>query len=99
MTFERSAPGTGAGLPPPAVGDDPTRIGYQLQVLSTEHWSLLATRSLTWNEIFTRASMYISALSGALVALALVGQASTFGESFTTLAMFILPIVFFLGVT
>jgi hypothetical protein len=67
--------------------------------LTTEHWSLLATRSLTWNEIFARSSTYVSALSGALVALALLGQISSFGESFTTIALLILPTVFFLGLT
>ena len=61
--------------------------------------SLLATRTLTWNEIFTRASMFLSALSGALVALALVAQATAFGASFGTFALVILPVVFFLGLT
>jgi hypothetical protein len=84
---------------PPASGGDQTRIGYRLQVLSTEHMSLLATRTLTWNEIFTRSSMFLSALSGALVALALVAQATALGASFGTFALVILPVVFFLGLT
>jgi len=68
-------------MSPPASGGDQTRIGYRLQVLSTEHMSLLATRTLTWNEIFTRSSMFLSALSGALVALALVAQATALGAA------------------
>ncbi|HTJ61558.1 MAG TPA: hypothetical protein VL333_10255, partial [Candidatus Saccharimonadales bacterium] len=48
----------------------------RLQMLTTEHWSLLATRSMSWNEAFSRAAMFLSVLSGATVALALVAQAT-----------------------
>jgi hypothetical protein len=47
----------------------------RLQILSTEHWSLLASRSLAWNESFSRGGMFLATLSGAIVALALVAQA------------------------
>jgi hypothetical protein len=70
----------------------------RLQILSTEHWSLLASRSLAWNEAFSRAGMFLSTLSGAIVALALAAQASAFGEGFTLFALVILPIVLFIGV-
>lgn len=69
-----------------------------LQILSTEHWSLLATRSLSWTESFSRAQMFLSVLSGAVIALALVAQATAFGEGFTAFALVILPVVLFLGV-
>ena len=29
----------------------------RLQILATEHWSLLASRGMTWNETFARAGM------------------------------------------
>jgi hypothetical protein len=67
----------------------------RLQILTTEHWSLLSTRSLSWNESFSRAAMFLSALSGAVVALALV--ASSFREGVVTFALLILPVVLFLG--
>jgi hypothetical protein len=70
----------------------------RLQILSTEHWSLLASRSLAWNESFSRAGMFLSTLSGAIVALALVAQASAFGEGFMLFALVILPVVLFIGV-
>ncbi len=70
----------------------------RLQILTTEHWSLLATRGLSWNEAFSRAAMFLSALSGAVVALALVAQATSFGAGFVTFAMLILPVVLFLGI-
>ena len=32
------------------------------QILSSEHYSLLATRAWTWSEIFSRATMFITVL-------------------------------------
>jgi hypothetical protein len=69
----------------------------RVQILSTEHWSLLATRSMTWNEIFSRASMFITVLSAAVVALALVAQATGFGPNFRLFALLVLPVVFLMG--
>ncbi|HEX6655962.1 MAG TPA: hypothetical protein VF153_07105 [Candidatus Limnocylindria bacterium] len=66
-------------------------------MLATEHWSLLATRSLSWNEAFARAGMFLSLMSGAVVALALVAQADNFGEGFVTFALLVLPVVLFVG--
>jgi hypothetical protein len=105
MSIERSAAGAGLGAEPaptPAPSDPTdggTPLAIQLQVLSTEHWSLLASRSLAWNESFSRAGMFLSALSGAIVALALVAQASDFGEGFRLFALVILPVVLFIGLT
>ena len=68
------------------------------QILATEHWSLLATRSMTWNEVFSRATMFITVLSAAVVALALVAQATAFGPDFRLFALLVLPIVLLVGV-
>lgn len=68
-----------------------------LQILSAEHASLNATRSLAWNEAFARAGMYLSALAGATIALALVGQGSGFGPSFALFVLLVLPVVIFVG--
>jgi hypothetical protein len=104
MSFERV---TGAGLgaepapaphPGVAAATGEASPSMRLQILSTEHWSLLASRSLAWNESFSRAGMFLSALSGAIVALGLVGGASGFGEAFTLFALVILPVVLFIGV-
>jgi len=105
MSFERVAVGTGIGAEPAPI----TRLGetaptdgvspaMRLQILSTEHWSLLASRSLAWNESFSRAGMFLTTLTGAIVALGLVGGASGFGEAFTLFALVILPVVLFIGV-
>lgn len=68
------------------------------QILATEHWSLLATRGMTWNEVFSRASMYMTVLSAAVVALALVAQATAFGPGFRLFALLVLPIVLLVGI-
>ncbi len=102
MTFERMPGPAGAEPAPPAIagadgGGSP--VALRLQVLATEHWGLLATRSLAWNESFTRAGMFLTTLSGAIVALALVAQATEFGSEFVLFALVILPVVLFIGIT
>jgi hypothetical protein len=90
-------------LPPessvlPALSDrSGVTDAVRAQILATEHWSLLATRSMTWNEVFSRASMFITVLSAAVVALALVAQATAFGSAFYTFALLTLPIVLLVG--
>jgi hypothetical protein len=68
-----------------------------LQILTTEHWSLLATRSLVYTEAMSRTSIFIAAISGAVVALALVAQATDFGTGFVAFALVLLPVVYFIG--
>jgi hypothetical protein len=94
VTAERPAPAPG-----PALNEAPeTTPAMRLQILSTEHWSLLASRNLAWNETFSRAGMFLSTLTGAIVALALVAQATAFGEDFRLFALVILPVVLFVGI-
>ena len=70
----------------------------RVQILATEHWSLLATRGMTWNEVFSRASMFVTVLSAAVVAIALVAQATAFGPHFRLFALLVLPVVLLVGV-
>lgn len=88
------------GTPPaePSANRLPASDSVKLQILATEHWSLLATRSMVWNEMFTRAGMFLSTLSAAMVALALVAQATDFGATFRALALLVLPVVLFIGI-
>ena len=81
---------------PTTTGD--VTPAMRLQILSTEHWSLLASRSMAWNESFSRAGMFLTTLTGAIVALALVAQASAFGDGFSLFALVILPVVLLIGV-
>lgn len=71
---------------------------HALQILTTEHWSLLASRSMGYTEAMSRVSIFVAALSGAVVALALVAQATDFGDGFVAFALVLLPVVYFLGI-
>lgn len=101
MTFERSATPPAEPGPTPAVGGrpaEPTPVQIRLQILSTEHWSLLASRGLAWNETFSRAGMYLSTLSGTMVALGLIAGVSGFNTEFFVFALVILPVALFVGI-
>jgi len=84
---------------PSAAGSagDHTDLARRAQLLSTEHWSLLATRSMSWNEAFSRTGMFLSTLSAATVALALAGPAMSFGSVFPVFALVVLSVTLFLG--
>ncbi len=75
----------------------PTRYPGALQVLATEHWSLLATRALTYQESLGRVNMFLGILSGAVIALALIAQADHFGTAFISIAIFMLAVVAVVG--
>ena len=68
-----------------------------IQILATEHWSLLATRALTYQESLGRVNMFLGILSGAVIALALVAQADHFGAAFISIAIFMLAVVAVVG--
>jgi hypothetical protein len=75
-----------------------TGAAARLQILATEHWSLLATRSLTYNEALSRVTIFLAILSGAVIALALVAQADGFGPTTISIAIPVLCVVLFAGV-
>jgi hypothetical protein len=97
MTTEHMPP----GQPGPAaavVSDlDAASRSLRVQLLAQEHWSLLSTRSLSWSESFARAGMFLTVLTGSVVALALVAQATQFGQGFVIFALLLLPVVLFVG--
>jgi len=70
----------------------------RVQILATEHWSLLATRSITYGAIYSRATIFLTVVSAAVVALALAAEATEFGDRFYVFALLVLPIAFFIGV-
>ncbi len=72
-------------------------LSLRAQILATEHWSLLATRSMTWNEIFSRTGTFLTVLSATVVALSLAAQATGFGHSFRVFALLVLPVVLLVG--
>ena len=80
----------------------PTRPAHpsdsvRAQILASEHWSLLSTRSIAYNEIFSRTAIFLTVLSASVVALALVADATDFGDEFYVFAFVVLPVVLLLG--
>lgn len=73
--------------------DDPRT----LDILTTEHWSLLSSRSLGYQEILGRATTFIAILSGTLVALALLAQAMRFGRETLSFALVLFAVCLFIG--
>jgi hypothetical protein len=95
MATARAAASRAEAGPPPAPStpeglDDPRA----LQILATEHSSLVAVRSMLWNESFARAALFLSVLSACVVALSLIG---TERADFVAFALVLLPVALFVG--
>jgi hypothetical protein len=73
---------------------DPQQL---LTALSTEHFTLQGARSQTMSESSARASVYVFAVSSALVALGFIGQLSDVGDVFNAFALTVLPTLYLLG--
>lgn len=69
----------------------------RVQILATEHWGLLAARSMTWSEVMSRISIHLTVASAALVVLALVVQSSGFGTGFHVLSIGLAAVVLIPG--
>lgn len=92
---------------PPAISEEELRLpprpapeaaAQKMQILTTEHFTLLNARALSWNESFSRVSMFVSVLTGSVVALALIAQAARFGATFLVVATMILTVDLVLGI-
>jgi hypothetical protein len=82
------------------VSADPRRQvdpALRVAILSTEHWSLLGSRSTTWAEVMSRITIHLTVSSAALVVLALVAQSSGFGPPFRVLSIGLAAGVLLLG--
>lgn len=88
-------------LPPPPGPDLPRDSGaraVRAQLLATEHWSLLASRSTAQSEVLTRIQMHLTLVSAVLLTLGLFGQALGFAPPFPVLACVLLTIVLLVGI-
>jgi hypothetical protein len=74
------------------------RLGPAATFATTEHFNLQTARAITVSEANGRASIYLAALSGNLIALAFVGQVSMLGAAFYAFALILLPVLAFVGV-
>lgn len=73
--------------------DDPRAV----QILTTEHWSLLSARTLGYQEMFGRATLFVAVLSATIVALALLAQATRFGRETLLVGALMLAVALFIG--
>jgi hypothetical protein len=92
---EAGSPHDGTALAPRLAG--PLSDPRALQILTTEHWSLLSARGLVYNEAFSRASMFLGLLSATLVALGLVATGTGFSHEFFELSALLLALDLFVG--
>ena len=83
-------------MPEDANPRDPARL---LQILTAEHASLTAMRTQGQSEMSSRATMFVAALSGGLVAISFIAQATRFGPESKAFDLTILTVVLFVGVT
>jgi hypothetical protein len=74
--------------------DDPRAV----PILTAEHWSLLSSRSLGYQEMFGRATIFVGVLSGTIVALALLAQATRFGHETLVAAALLIPVTLYIGI-
>jgi hypothetical protein len=63
------------------------------QLLATEHWRLLASRSTTQNELLVRIAIFLTLVSASVVSLALVGQATDFDGRFELFAIVLFSVL------
>ena len=73
--------------------DDPRAV----QILTAEHWGLLSARTLGYQEMFGRATIFIGILSAIIVALALLAQATRFGRETLLVAALLMSVALFIG--
>jgi hypothetical protein len=81
------------------MNDGPARDPSSAAVsfVTTEHFVLQGSRAWTITESTGRASMFLTAVSGGLVALGLVATASGIGSAFYSFALILLPTLAFVG--
>lgn len=78
-------------------GPDKTTQEQILQFMTTEHFTLQTAKSATVAEANGRATLFLSTVSSAVVALAFIGQVSGIGEAFFLFGLVLFPSLFFLG--
>jgi hypothetical protein len=83
-----------ANKPDQAAGDPrPAAVTF----VTTEHFTLQGARSSTISESTGRASVFLGAVSGGLIALGLVATAAKTGAAFYTFGLIVLPTLAFVG--
>ncbi len=86
LTSDASQPETGAAP-----------LAVRAQLLATEHWSLLATRSTAQSEVLSRITTFLMLVSSSIVGLALIGQVTRFDGRFIAFALVLLGMLVVIG--
>lgn len=81
----------------PAHHGGPLADPRALQILSTEHWSLLTGRALAYNEAFSRAGMFLSFLSASLIVIGFLIGAQGMSSAIVPVAALLLVADLFIG--
>lgn len=71
--------------------------GRLITLLTTEHFTLQGARGITTTEALGRTTLYLGSISGGLVALSLLGNATRLGLPFVVAALVLTPTLIFLG--
>jgi hypothetical protein len=96
MTADAPGPASSAGNDVAQLTD--AQKSLRAQMLATEHWSLLASRSTTQSEVLTRIAIFLTLVSAGLVTLGVLGNATEFRGWFGVAALGVLFLLLVLGV-
>jgi hypothetical protein len=94
----RAAPPVPPLIPAQPHVEDSERQRQLLQALTTEHFTLQTARAATIADSNGRSALYLSTVSGAVVALAFIGQVDRLGHAFFLFALALLPALVLLGI-
>jgi hypothetical protein len=86
---------TDRGNKPDQADGDPRPA--EVTFVTTEHFTLQGARSSTISESTSRASVFLGAVSGGLIALGLVATAAKTGAAFYMFGLILLPTLAFVG--
>src|SRR5439155_6031719 len=105
LVISRSSPGVmnraqgeKATTEPGSTGTDEQPRSAAVVFLTTEHFTLQSARASTTAESTGRATLFLSSVSGGLIALGLVATATQIGTPFYTFGLVLLPLLAFVGV-
>ncbi len=94
-SVDDGAPAAGDRQEREAAGHDPGAAAVAF--VTTEHFTLQGARSQTVSESNGRASIFLAAVSGGLIALGLVATATRVGTAFYVFGLILLPTLAFVG--
>jgi hypothetical protein len=95
---DASASASAARSAPDEARPEAERQQQLLLALTTEHFTLQTARGATIADSNGRAALYLSTVSGAVIALAFTGQVAHVGRAFFLFAFALLPALVLLGV-